>query len=55
MLTIGVQALGSLGSGLLFQQQITLPFLAVAGVCVVAIAAVPFLGRRPALLAPEPT
>jgi MFS family permease len=55
MLTIGVQALGSLGSGLLFQQQITLPFLAVAGVCVVAMAAVPFLGRRPPLLVPEPT
>ncbi|HEY8680827.1 MAG TPA: MFS transporter [Candidatus Dormibacteraeota bacterium] len=54
MLTIGVQAIGSLGSGLLFQQQITLPFIAVAGVCVAAMAAVPFLGRRPAVVAAEP-
>jgi MFS family permease len=54
MLTIGVQAIGSLGSGLLFQQQITLPFIAVAGVCIAAMAAVPFLGRRPAVVAAEP-
>jgi DHA1 family multidrug resistance protein-like MFS transporter len=45
MFTVGVEALGSLGGGFLFTYWITLPFLSVAAICFLALAAVPFLGR----------
>ena len=43
--TVGVEALGSLGGGFLFAYWITLPFLSIAAVCLLAMASVPFLGR----------
>ena len=52
MFTVGVEALGSLGGGFLFTYWITLPFLSIAVVCLLALGAVPLLGRRPR--APEP-
>jgi MFS family permease len=53
MFTVGVQALGSLGGGFLFTYWIALPFLSVAVVCALALAAVPFLGRQPKLVEAE--
>ena len=47
MFTVGVEALGALGGGFLFSSWITAPFLSIAVVCLLALAAVPFLGRRP--------
>jgi hypothetical protein len=54
-LTVGVEALGSLGGGFLFARWIALPFLSIALVCLLALASVPFLGRgRPqSALGPE--
>ena len=52
MFTVGVEALGSLGGGFLFTYWITLPFLSIALVCLLALGSVPLLGRRPK--APEP-
>jgi len=46
MFTVGVEALGSLGGGFFFTYWITLPFLSIAVICLLALAAVPFLGRR---------
>ena len=53
-LTVGVEALGSLGGGFLFARWITLPFLSIALVCLIGLASVPFLGRGAARAAPEP-
>ena len=47
MFTVGVEAFGSLGGGFLFTYWIALPFLSVAAICLLALAAVPFLGRQP--------
>jgi MFS family permease len=47
MFTVGVEALGALGGGFLFSYWIALPFLSIAVVCLLALAAVPFLGRQP--------
>jgi MFS transporter, DHA1 family, multidrug resistance protein len=47
MFTVGVQALGSLGGGFLFSYWIALPFFSVAAICLLGLAAVPFLGRTP--------
>ena len=47
MFTVGVQALGSLGGGFLFSYWIALPFFSVAAICLLGLAAVPFLGRQP--------
>ena len=52
--TVGVEALGSLGGGFLFARWITLPFLSIALVCLVALASVPFLGRSVAQPTSEP-
>ena len=53
MFTVGVEALGALGAGFLFIYWIALPFISVAVVCLLALAAVPFLGRQPKLPAAE--
>ena len=47
MFTVGVESLGSLGGGFLFTYWITLPFLSIAVICLLALGAVPLLGRRP--------
>jgi MFS family permease len=52
--TVGVEALGSLGAGFLFTYRIALPFFSIAAICLLALAAVPFLGRRRALPRVEP-
>ena len=44
--TIGIQALGSLGGGFLFGYWIALPFLSISAVCLLGLAAIPWLGRR---------
>jgi len=44
--TIAVQALGSLGGGFLFAYWIVAPFLSIAAVCLLGLAAIPWLGRR---------
>ena len=44
--TVGVEALGALGSGFLFTRSIALPFFSIGVICLLALAAVPFLGRR---------
>lgn len=44
--TIGVQALGSLAGGFLFGYWIVLPFVSIAGACLLGLGGVPFLGRR---------
>jgi MFS family permease len=49
--TIGIQALGSLAGGFLFGYWIVLPFVSIAAVCLLALVAIPFLGRR---RSPEP-
>ncbi len=46
MFTVGVEALGALGGGFLFSSWITAPFLSIAVVCLLSLAAVPFFGRR---------
>jgi len=53
MFTVGVEALGALGGGFLFSYWITLPFLSIAVVCLLALAAVPFLGRQAKVPAAE--
>ena len=37
--------MGALGGGFLFSYWITAPFLSIAVICLLALAAVPFLGR----------
>ena len=46
MFTVGVESLGALGGGFLFIYWITLPFLSIAAICLLAMISVPFLGRR---------
>ncbi|GAC1656225.1 MAG: MFS transporter [Candidatus Dormibacteraceae bacterium] len=50
MITVAGQALGSLAAGFLFTAWIALPFISIAAVCLVCLAAVPFLGRRAVLV-----
>ncbi len=52
--TVGFQAAGSLAGGFLLVAWIAAPFLSIAAVCLLALASVPFLGRRPRVAAPTP-
>ncbi len=51
MFTVAMQALGSLAGGYLLVAWIAAPFISIAVICLLAMVAIPFLGRRPVPLA----